>query len=61
MQIGLQPKPWGLKEPYHDEEVIDETSAPATTVITFKLNGVTVGTKTITVSGAITTILVEVS
>jgi len=59
MQIGSQKKPWGLKEPYHDEEVIDESLAPATTVITFKLNGVTVGTKTITVSGSTTTIVVS--
>lgn len=48
----------GMKEPYHDEQVIDESAAPATTVITYKLGGVTVGTKTITVSGTTTTIVV---
>lgn len=58
MQISTQSAPWGLKEPYHDEEVIDESAAPTTTVITYKLAGVTVGTKTITVSGSTTTIVV---
>lgn len=58
MQIGSQKSPWGLAEPYHDEEVVDESLAPATTVITFKLDGVVVGTKTITVSGTTTTIKV---
>lgn len=48
----------GLKQFYHDEEVIDESLAPVTTVITYKLAGITVGTKTITVSGSTTTILV---
>ncbi len=48
----------GMKEPYHDEQVVDESAAPATTVITYKLAGVSVGTKTITVSGTTTTILV---
>jgi hypothetical protein len=46
----------GLCVPRHDEEVIDEALAPATTVITYKLAGVTVATKTITVAGTTTTI-----
>jgi hypothetical protein len=46
----------GLCIPRHDEEVIDEALAPATTVITYKLAGVTVATKTITVAGTTTTI-----
>jgi len=58
MQIGQQPRPFRLAEPYHDEEVIDESLAPATVTITYKLAGVTVGTKTITVSGSTTTITV---
>jgi hypothetical protein len=58
MQIGKQDRPYRLAEPYHDEEVIDASLAPATTVITYKLAGVTVGTKTITVSGSTTTIKV---
>ena len=58
MNIDKQPKPWGFKEPYHDQEVIDESLAPTTTVITMKLAGVTVGVKTISVSGTTTTITV---
>ena len=57
MQIGAQPRPYRLAEPYHDEEVID-TSVAGTTVITYKLAGVTVGTKTIVVDGTTTTITV---
>jgi hypothetical protein len=46
----------GFCIPRHDQEIIDEALAPATTVITYKLAGVTVATKTITVSGTTTTI-----
>lgn len=46
--------------PMHDEEVIDEALAPATTVITYKLDGVSVATKTITVAGTTTTIKVDI-
>jgi len=46
----------GLKDPYHDKEIIDESSAPATTVITAYLGTATVYTKTISVSGTTTTI-----
>lgn len=48
----------GFAIPMFDQEVIDETLAPTTTVITYKRSGVTVATKTITVAGAITTITV---
>ena len=58
MQIGKQESPWGLKEPYHDKEVVNEASAPTTTIIYMYLNNVLVGTKTISVSGTTTTITV---
>lgn len=58
MQIAPQQRPYRLAEPYHDEEVIDASGAPSNTVITYKLAGVTVGTKTITVDGTTTTIKV---
>ncbi len=48
----------GFQIPVYDTEVIDATNAPATTTITYKLAGVTVKTKTISVSGNITTISV---
>lgn len=48
----------GFAIPMFDQQVIDETLAPATTVITYKRDGVTVATKTITVAGSITTITV---
>ncbi len=48
----------GFAIPAHDTQVIDESAAPATTVITYKLSGVTVATKTITISGTLTTITV---
>ena len=47
--------------PAHDTIVIDESGAPATTVITYKTGGTggtTVATKTITVSGTTTNIVV---
>jgi hypothetical protein len=46
----------GMFIPRHDEQVIDESSAPATTTITYKLLTVTVAVKTITVSGTTATI-----
>lgn len=48
----------GFAIPKFDTQIIDEALAPATTVITYKLAGVTVATKTITVSGTTTTITV---
>ena len=48
----------GFSIPPYDTEVIDESGAPATTVITYSKNGSTVATKTITVSGTTTTISV---
>ena len=45
-----------MPTPKHDRQVIDESAAPATTIITYSLLGVTVATKTITVSGTTTTI-----
>ena len=47
----------GLGTPAHDQQVIDETD-PNNVVITYKKNGVTVGTKTIVIAGSITTITV---
>lgn len=44
--------------PLYDTRIIDESAAPATTVVTYKLAGVTVATKTITISGTTTTIAV---
>jgi hypothetical protein len=46
----------GMLIPKHDKQVINEASAPATTIITYSLNSVDVATKTITVSGTTTTI-----
>jgi len=46
----------GMIIPRHDEQVIDESAAPALTTITYKLSNVTVATKTIAVSGTTTTI-----
>jgi hypothetical protein len=48
----------GFAIPVFDTEVVDETLAPATTVITYKKNGATVATKTISVAGSVTTIAV---
>lgn len=47
-----------LIEPEHDKEVIDESAAPITTVVTYYQQNKVVGIKTIEVSGAITTITV---
>lgn len=47
-----------LNIPKHDTVVIDESLSPATTVITYKLLGTTVATKTITVSGTTTTVTI---
>jgi hypothetical protein len=47
----------GLMIPLHDTQVIDE-SLPSFTTITMKLNNVTVGIKTIAVTGTTTTIQV---
>jgi hypothetical protein len=46
----------GMLIPKHDEQVIEESGAPATTTITYKLSSVTVGVKTISVTGTTTTI-----
>jgi hypothetical protein len=46
----------GMAEPYHDQQIIDESAAPTTTTITYKLAGKTVAVKTIGVSGTTTTI-----
>jgi len=46
----------GFAIPIFDQQIIDESLAPATTVITYRKAGVTVATKTITVSGTTTTI-----
>jgi hypothetical protein len=54
--VGSIPVSSGLITPLHDEQVINEALAPATTVITYKLAGATVATKTITVAGTTTTI-----
>lgn len=51
---GYIPTRSGLMIPIHDEQIIDDTNAPTTTIITYKLNNVTMGTQTISVSGAIT-------
>jgi hypothetical protein len=48
----------GFAIPMFDQQIIDEALAPATTIITYKRAGVTVATKTITVSGTTTTITV---
>lgn len=45
----------GLAVPAHDQQIIDE-SDPNNVVITYKLSGATVATKTIAVSGTTTTI-----
>lgn len=46
----------GFSIPFFDTEIINEALAPATTVITYKKEGVVVATKTIVVSGTTTTI-----
>jgi hypothetical protein len=47
----------GLYVPLHDQEIINEAD-PNNIVITYKLSGATVATKTIAVSGSTTTITV---
>jgi hypothetical protein len=46
----------GLVEPSHDKEIIDESLAPATTVVYYYRQGILVAQKNITVNGAITTV-----
>ncbi len=46
----------GFAIPMFDTQIVDKTLAPATTTITYKRDGVTVATKTITVVGNITTV-----
>jgi hypothetical protein len=46
----------GMLIPRHNKIVVDESSAPANTVITYYLANVERGTKTITVDGTTTTI-----
>ena len=45
----------GMIIPIHDQQIINE-SDPANVTITYKLDGTTVGTKTIAISGTTTTI-----
>lgn len=45
----------GFSIPIFDQQIIDESN-PNNVVITYKNNGVTVATKTIAVSGSVTTI-----
>ena len=51
----------GFSIPKFDTQTIDESLAPATTTITYKLASVTVATKVITVSGTLTTITVTLA
>ena len=51
----------GFSIPKFDTQEIDESAAPGTTTITYKLASVTVAVKTITVSGTLTTISVVIS
>ena len=51
----------GFSIPKFDTQEIDESLAPASTTITYKLASVTVAVKTITVSGTLTTISVVIS
>ena len=51
----------GMLIPRHDEQVIDESGAPATTTITYKLATVTKAVKTVGVSGTTTTITMTYS
>lgn len=55
---GSTPLPvaYGFQIPAYDTEIIDASLAPTTTIITYKLAGTTVKTKTITVVGTLTTI-----
>ena len=51
----------GFAIPMFDTQIIDESAAPTTTTITYKLSGVAVATKIITVSGTTTTISVTLA
>lgn len=51
----------GFAIPVFDTQIIDESAAPALTTITYKKAGTTVATKTITVSGTLTTIAVTIA
>src|SRR3990167_5194503 len=51
----------GFSIPKFDTQTIDESAAPATTTITYKLANVTVATKVITVVGTLTTITVTLA
>ena len=53
-QLALIQQPMPIPE--HNEIVIDESGAPATTVVTYKKDSATVATQTITVSGTTTTV-----
>jgi len=48
----------GFMIPVFDQQIIEESGAPALTTITYKKSGVTVATKSIVVSGTTTTITV---
>ena len=48
----------GFAIPMFDTQEIDESAAPGTTTITYKLDSVVVATKVITVAGTLTTITV---
>ena len=48
----------GFAIPVFDQQIIDESLAPATTVIQYKKAGVLVATKTISVVGTLTTITI---
>lgn len=51
----------GFAIPSFDTQIIDESLAPGLTTITYKKNGSTVATKTITVVGTLTTIAVTLA
>lgn len=57
MQIGKQEKPWGIKEPHHDKEIIDDDGAGSVSIKFYKNNSL-IGTKSIVTSGTRTTITV---
>jgi hypothetical protein len=50
----------GFAIPVFDTQEIDESLAPATTIITYKKDGTTVAIKTVTVLGTLTTISVSI-
>jgi hypothetical protein len=63
MQIRQQNYPYtdvkGMLIPEHDKQVVDEAD-PANVTITYSLDGTTVATKSILVSGSTTTITLTV-